>query len=125
MTFSSWQGRSLDKDSRYVASGPAGQRVSVTPDAYERGRGFVTVLTWSSATTVTIDLSALGLRAGESYEIRDVQNLRASPVVRGTYQGTPVSVPLTASSTIAPIGGSAVTVTHTPRELMTFAVFRL
>lgn len=70
---------------------PARPGVFVRPNRYEPGRAHVVVYNWNQQPSVQVDLSAV-LTRGQSYEVRDVQDLFGPAVARGTYDGDSVVV---------------------------------
>ncbi|MEP6802077.1 MAG: hypothetical protein ABJC07_09075, partial [Acidobacteriota bacterium] len=86
-------------------SRPSAARVFLRPNQYESGRANITVLNWGDAPAVSIDLSSV-LSPGAAYEIRNAQNFFGSPVLRGTYDGSPISLPMTGLSSALPTGFS-------------------
>jgi hypothetical protein len=104
----------------FEAGLPGGTRVAIRPNRYERGRAVVTIVNWAQQTQVDLDLAAAGLQAGERFEVRDVQNPTAAPVLSGTYQGTAVPLVLTGLTTALPVWRRAERPAHTAPE---FAVF--
>lgn len=124
LTFGEWRAETgFDATSAYSRQTPTGKFVSVRRDRYERGRSFVTVLNWSGARTVSIRASSVGLRKGRRYEIRDVQNLNGSPVVKRKYRGgRNIRLPMDLTAIAQPIGGSPAPLVHTPREFGAFVV---
>lgn len=101
---------------------PAENRIFVRPNRWEEGRANLIVFNWKRESDVKVDVRAAGLKPGDSYEIRDVQNLFGDPVVRGVYQGGPVVVPMTGMAVTQPIGEVPFPAVHTDRE---FGVFLL
>ena len=61
---------------------PATTKVFVRPNKYEPGRSHVVVYNWGRQSEVAVDLSGV-LRAGNRYEVRNVQALFGAPVVSG------------------------------------------
>jgi hypothetical protein len=95
--------------------------IFVRPNAYERGRATIVVFNWEQLEAVAVDLSSVGLRSHEQFEIRDVQDYFGAPLTRDAYApGTAVEVPMTRTSTAQPIGGPVVP--HTTREFGVFIV---
>ena len=84
-----------DANSSFTAGSPTGVRVIVRPNPYELGRANIVVLNWSGQATAPVDISSAGLTLGDGFEIRDVQNLFGPPVLAGSYDGNPVTLPLT------------------------------
>ncbi|HYK42131.1 MAG TPA: hypothetical protein VE007_07045, partial [Thermoanaerobaculia bacterium] len=74
-----------------TGSNPSTARVFVRPNQYEPGRANITVINWSKAATVPVDLSSI-LAPGATFEIRNAQSFFAPPVVKGTYDGSPVAL---------------------------------
>ena len=75
----------------YYASRPTGVHVVTRANAFEPGRGHVTVFNWDGLSTVSLNLSSI-LPMGAQYEIRNAQNYFGTPVASGTFNGAPVSV---------------------------------
>jgi len=90
---------------RAVTSNPSEPRVFLRPNRYEPGRANLIIYNWSRQSSVPVDLSGI-VRAGDHYEVRNVQDLFGAPVSSGTYAGGPVDVPMTGVTPVAPIGGS-------------------
>lgn len=88
-----------------AASLPTTAEVFVRPNRYEPGRGFIVIYNWGHAAAVAVDLSAV-LAGGARYEIRPVEDLFGPPIVRGTYGGGSVPIPLRAVAPPRPIGRS-------------------
>lgn len=105
------------------ASRPTTAVVRVFPNTYETGRAHIHVVNWPRNNTVSVDLSSTGLVSGDFFTIRDAQDPLGSPVLVGTYTGSPVTLPMTGTSVLTMAG---VTVpfapVHTDRE---FGVFLL
>jgi hypothetical protein len=81
-------------DNEYVGERPAAARVFVRPNRYVRGRGHVALFNWARERRLRLDLSSLGLRAGEPFEVRDVRNYFGEPLVRTTYRSGWLDLPL-------------------------------
>jgi len=106
----------------YQPSLTSGVHVAVRPNRYERGRAHVIVYNWALQSQVAVDLSASGLRSGEQYEIRDIQNLFGTPVATGTFTGAEVVLPMTGLRTALPTWRNAVLPRHTAPEFAVFLV---
>ena len=104
-TFAEYQRETgLDANSTLVPTKngrPAGTRVFVRPNKYERGRANVSIFNWDGKDAVEVDLSNIGLKKGQKFQVHNVLGLFAKPVVQGEYTGKPVSVPML-KSPIAP-----------------------
>ena len=118
--FTGWQGiTGVGATDRAVTSNPAEPKVFLRPNRYEPGRANLIIYNWSRQSTVPVDLSGV-VRVGDAYEIRNVQAFFAAPVVSGTYGGSPVDVPMTGVTPVAPIGTSP---TPPPQTGPDFGVF--
>lgn len=129
------------QNSYYIQSGtgvpprPSGVNVFVRPNQYEPGRAHVAVYNWANQDTVAVDVSSVDrfnlgtktgtgslLAVGDAYEVRDVQNLFGTPVLTGTYSGSPLILPMTSTAVSQPIGKTAPA--HTSKEFGTFIIRR-
>lgn len=81
-------------DNQYIMERPEVGRVFVRPNRYVRGRGHVAIFNWDRKWRVSVDLSSVGLRAGEGFEVRDVRNYFGEPLLIGTFGGGPIELPL-------------------------------
>jgi Bacterial Ig domain/Right handed beta helix region len=116
---------SLYPSNTYVGSKPtSGSTVFVRPNQYETGRANITVYNWSHGSSVSANLSSAGLASGDGFEIRDAFNYFGSPVVTGTYTGSPVSIPMGGLSTATPIGNGLVHPIHTAPEFGAFILLK-
>jgi hypothetical protein len=106
-------------DNTFSPGRPTGMRVFVRPNAYEPGRAHVVVYDWDGAGTASVDLDGV-LAVGDDYEILDVQDLSGAPVLAGTYDGTPVDVPLDGTSVAPTVGDVTNAPQHTAPEFNAF-----
>lgn len=98
--------------------------ILVRPNRYEPGRGFITAYNWSKKPIIDADISGLGLRRGQKFVVRDVQNLFGNPLFTGTYNGEPLALSMM-STTITPPEAQApgtLLVAHTSPEFGVFLV---
>ncbi len=86
----------------YFSSRPTGVKVFIRPNQYEAGRANITVFNWAAQSTVSVDLSGV-LTPGQGFEIRNGQDVLGAPVVTGTYDGSPIALPMNLTPA-APIG---------------------
>jgi len=87
-----------------IASGkPAEAKVFVRPNQFEPGRAHVAVFNWPGGETVPLDLKEV-LKKGQKFQVHSMQNLWAEPVLKGTWDGTPVSLPMTPVKPVQPVG---------------------
>ena len=80
------------------------------------------IFNWDLNPSVAVDLSAAGIKAGDTYQIRDAENWYNGPVVTGVYSGSPVSIPMTGLSVVLPNGTVPAEPSHTAPQ---FGVFVL
>jgi hypothetical protein len=119
--FAGWKAQTgLGGGDEAVAALPGAAQVFVRPNHYEAGRAHVVVYNWPHSASVAVDLSAV-LAAGDAYEIRNVQDVWGAPVVAGTFDGAPVTIPMGGVAPPAPIGRA--TPRTAPRTGPEFDVF--
>ncbi|MEQ1764374.1 MAG: FG-GAP-like repeat-containing protein [Pyrinomonadaceae bacterium] len=109
LDFNEWkQGTGFDAISTFSATRPTGKQIFVRPNQYESGRANVTIYNWDLNNTVVVNLSSAGLVAGQRFEVRNVQNYFAAPVLANqTYSaGMTITLPMTGLSVATPIGHS-------------------
>ena len=92
-----------DGSSQFTSSYPSGTQVFVRPNAYDAKRGNIIVFNWNHSNNVSVNISSLGLRNGDKYTLHNVQNYYAE-TISGTYNGNPISIPMTGWSVAVPIG---------------------
>lgn len=107
--------------STFVASAPQGVKVFVRSNEYDPSRANVTVYNWDKQKTVNVDVSALGIRKGDRYELRNIQNYYVEKLT-GIYNGAGIQVPMTGWSVARPIGMENPVV---PTTFPEFGVFQL
>ena len=129
MTFSQWQQRGYDTNgteisnpNKNVTTRLTGVKAFVRPNAYEAGRVNVVVYNWDRLPSVLVDLSNSGLQNGQSYQIKDVQNILGPAVTSGTYSGGSVSFPMTQTAVSQFIGNYPNQPVHTDQEFGVFIV---
>jgi hypothetical protein len=91
----------------YSTSRPTGTQVVVRPNKYEGGRANVAIYNWDLQSQVAVDLSGIGLKSGDTFEIRDAANFYGPLVTSGTYNGSPVVIGMFARTEATPIGTSS------------------
>jgi hypothetical protein len=105
-SFAGWKAASgIGATDQATAGQPAATQVFLRPNRYDRGRAHVIVYNWGSLAVVPIDLSNV-VRAGDHYEVRNVQDVFGTPVASGTYGGGAVGIPMNGVTPPTPIGGS-------------------
>ena len=110
-----------DALSTYTVGRPSETKIIVRPNRREAGRAHVAVYNWGGAETVQVDASAIGLRAGDQYEVLDVQNYFGGPVATGTFGGTSIAVPMSLT-TVARASGMTWQPAHTSPEFAVFVI---
>jgi hypothetical protein len=121
--FSNWMLLTgLDRGSTFTAGAPTGVWTAVRPNTYEPGRANVTVYNWSLSPTVQVDLSNAGIRIGDTYQIRDAENFFNGPIATGTYNGSPVTIPMTNLTVVQPFGVVPYPPSHTAPQFGVFVV---
>ncbi len=81
----------FDANSAYTTGKPLVNKVVVRVNAYDSARGTITVVNWTGAASITVDLLAI-LKSGQPYAIFNVRNLDAA-VLSGNYAGS-VALPI-------------------------------
>jgi hypothetical protein len=117
-----WQQKTqLDEGSRYSRGRPTGTQLFVRPNRYEPGRAHVIVYNWDHQPTVTVDLGD-AMKPGTRYEVRSMQALGGKPLLRGSYDGKPLVLPMRTVRPPVPIGPPAPAAPTTGPEFDVFLV---
>jgi hypothetical protein len=101
------------------AARPAAPEAFVRPNLWEPGRATVIVYNWTGQGAVSVDLTAV-LSPGDSFEIRNVQDLFGASVAAGVYAGGAVDLPMGGVIPPVPVG---LTSSAAPRTGPFFDVF--
>jgi len=104
----------LDSSSTYAYAAPTGTDVSVTPNEYETGRAHIAIYNWALNPTVAVNVSSV-LNSGDRFAVYAAEDYLGTPVLTGTYTGTPISIPMTGTTVSAPIGLGWTPATVRPR----------
>jgi cysteine-rich repeat protein len=114
--FADWRTAIHDRDanSTYSAGLPSTNAVFVQPNTYEAGRAHVAIYNWQDLPAVGVDLSTIGLPAGQQFKIYNLQAFDdaavsdpfGTVVASGNYNPSQpmVSVPMTDGTVTAPLG---------------------
>ncbi|HYF48607.1 MAG TPA: chitobiase/beta-hexosaminidase C-terminal domain-containing protein [Planctomycetota bacterium] len=122
--FTDWKTRTgYDKNSSYTKGFPTAAKIFVRPNRYESGRANITVFNWPKSATVNVDVSTV-LQPGDNFELKDAQNFFGPAVLSGTYNGTPIAVPMTSTTAAQPVGNAPRGYTHTSSEFGCFILMR-
>lgn len=111
----------LDLNSTYTKGKPAGTTIFVRPNRYEAGRGHVVVYNWDKLPEVEIDLKEV-LQPGQKFRVVSAQNFFGEPLVRGSYAGQPISLPMRPTPPIQPVGMADYRLPVTEPEFGVFVV---
>jgi hypothetical protein len=96
--------------------------VRIRPNLYDPSRTLVVVFNWPRRTSLALDLSQTRLKAGASYEVRNVQDPFGRPIATGTYTGEPITIHLSNATVAKPLGDLSTEPGPTPREFGVFQV---
>jgi hypothetical protein len=88
----------------YLRAKPKGVRVFVRPNKYDRRRAHIVVYNWDHRPDVQVDVSATGLRRGDRYEVRDVQDYFGHPVKSGVFDGRMITISMQPGDVARPVG---------------------
>lgn len=121
--FAEWRAATgFDAHSRYFQGVKPPNKVFVNVNAYEPKRANIIVYNWSKASSVMADVSRV-LGVGDVYEVRNAQDWFAAPVLRGTYKGGGLDLPMTNLTVAIPTGWTDTNaVPRTGREFNVFVL---
>ncbi len=123
MHLGKWRTVNQARNTVLNSSTPSGTSVIVRPNQYETGRANIIVYNWAKQGSVSVNLSGV-LKSGDRYEVRNVQNFYGSPVLKGTYGGGSVSLPMSSVQAVAPIGRSYVPAPSTGNAFGVYVVVK-
>jgi S-layer homology domain len=103
----------------YYSSRPTGLKVFIRPNAFEAGRANITIFNWDQDSTVSVDVSSV-LTVGQGYELRNANDFYGAAVLSGTYDGSPLTIPMTGLTVATPVG-----IAPPPADGPTFGAFIL
>jgi hypothetical protein len=92
-----------DTRSTHTIGSFAGTKIFVRPNRYESGRAHIVVYNWDNRPSVPVDVASV-LAVGVPYEVYNVQDLSAPPVLSGVFDGAPLPLPMTGLTVAAPNG---------------------
>jgi hypothetical protein len=98
-----WKKKGFDANSELREGLPKGAKVFVRPNKYEPGRANILIYNWDKAPSVPVDLKGV-LKEGQRFRVVNARNFYGATVASGTYQGTPVSIPMSAMTPAQPSG---------------------
>ncbi|HMJ23955.1 MAG TPA: hypothetical protein VK513_18705, partial [Terriglobales bacterium] len=120
-----WQGwTGFDLHSTWSPQAPTGTWTFVEPNKYETGRANIAIYNWSLAPTVSVNVTG-AITPGTRYQVLDAQNYFGPPVASGTYDGTPISIPMTGLVVATPNGSVPTPPVHTAPQFGAFVLIPL
>jgi hypothetical protein len=112
-------------DNTFIRSNPTGLATFVRQDRYDESRVRIVIFNWDRHPTVNVDVSAINLAPGTTYEIRDAQNYFAGPIATGTYEGRRLQVPMTGLKPVRPpTAPASVEIVHPAPEFGAFLLIK-
>jgi hypothetical protein len=117
-----WQEKAgLDRGGKYIAGRPTGKAVFVRPNPHQAGRANVIVYNWDRAESVAVNLTEV-LKPGQKFKIVSAQNFFGEPIVRGTFAGQPITLPMHPTPRVQPVGMPDYALPATEPEFGAFVV---
>ncbi|MEZ5353268.1 MAG: hypothetical protein R2762_11580 [Bryobacteraceae bacterium] len=98
-----WRAQGVDRNSRFLPQRPEGVWSFVRPNKYEPGRANIVIYNWDKKETVEVDVSK-AIKPGTRYQLRDAMDFYGTPVLAGTYEGGPLTVPMKERVPMRPVG---------------------
>jgi len=103
LTLAAWQSFSgQDRNSSFSPSLPVVAKYYISQNRFEPGRGHVVVYNWSGQNSILVNLGQI-LTAGARFQVWDVNNFAAGPVVTGIFERGGVTFPLNLTAIERPI----------------------
>lgn len=93
----------FDAHSQFTPGRPTGVKVFVRPNRYEPGRANLAVYNWDHAEAIELDLKGV-LSVGQQFRIVSAQDFYGLPVLKGRYEGKPVSLSMSTAPAATPRG---------------------
>lgn len=104
MDFDLWRKETgFDADGTFTKGTPKEPSVTVRPNKYERGRAHVAILNPHGDSAVSVDLANV-LAMGQAYRVVSAKDYFGEPLVRGKFDGRPISIPMREVTPPAPVG---------------------
>jgi hypothetical protein len=104
-SFGDWKNLTgYDSSSSCSTGSLHGTKIFVRPNRYEPGRANIVIYNWDNLGTVTVNVRDV-VPTGASYEVRNAQDFFSEPVLRGTFNGEPLQLPMNGLSTARPMAG--------------------
>ena len=107
-TFGGWQTLTgFSNPGTYAGSTPTGVKIVVRPNQYEPGRANIIVYNWAQQSTVNVDVSGI-LNVSDHYVVQNAQDFYGTPATSGTYDGSPLQLPMVGITPPTPLGNRMV-----------------
>ena len=107
-TFSGWRTLTgFSNPGTYAGSTPTGVKIVLRPNHYEPSRANIIVYDWAQQSTVSVDVSGI-LNVGDHYVVQNAQDFYGIPATSGTYDGSPLQLPIAGIMPPTPLGNRAV-----------------
>jgi len=116
--------KALFPNNTFIRNAPTGLKGFVRPNRFEVGRAHIVVYNWDKLPQVEVNISAIGLKPGDAFEVRDVQDYYAAPVVVGVYSDGKVRIPMAARSVAPPLGNARRFPQHTGPLFGAFVIMK-
>lgn len=114
--FGGWKARTgFDANSTFSTAQPPENHVFLRGNKYEPARANVIIYNWRQEDSVDVDVSSF-MSPGETYEVRDAENVTGVAVASGTYDGSPLSIPMDLTEMATPCSPATTVPQHSPRE---------
>lgn len=85
---------------------PSINQTFLITNKYQPGRATICILNWMSNSTAGIDISGCGLKNGQSFYVKDIQDWNGTDVINGIYSpsSSTITLPLTRTNVTSLIG---------------------
>ena len=104
LSYVEWkQQTGLDAKSTFTRGTPMKLRVTVRPNAHEKGRANIAIVNPAALPEVEVDLSKV-LTKDQPYRVLSAKDIFGSPVLTGVYDGQAVRVPMKPVAPPPPVG---------------------
>jgi hypothetical protein len=102
-SFGEWKNLTgYDSSSSCSTGSLHGSKIFVRLNRYEPGRANIVIYNWDNLSTVAANVREV-MPTGAAYEVRNAQNFFSEPVLRGTFKGDPLQLPMNGLSTARPM----------------------
>ncbi len=121
-SYANWKSLTgFDLQSTSPSTMPTSNQIHVFPSQYQSGRGHFLVYNWELLNSVSVDLSTI-LSKNSTYAVYDIQNIKGSPLLTGTYTGQNILIPMNTTALTLPNGVVPILPSHTGIDFGAFVV---